>query len=212
VRHVALIAGHAHVCLHQLIRLCAETKVLRRDCGGLQVARRLQSVSGCRQAPWTGRVWRNPASDRRHLSRDGAEWLRMERRMEQLLRQTLDQLLNLLKLLRQYLEQLLQVMNLLLYVLQLLKLLRHDLQELLQHLLLARLNVRRLRTKWMRCEPVPSIWRRCGQRLPDVHRRRSDTVRDSRHNDSSTMFLFESGRSPSLCVTRLGELGTRDYR
>jgi len=114
----------------------------------------------------------------------------------------LHQLLKLMKLLRDDLKQLLEVVDLLLHVLQILELLRHDVQQLLQLLrhdlkqllqdllLLQRVDpLLRLQTERVRCERVPPVRRYSRECLADIARGCPGTIRDSRHSDSSMIFL-----------------------
>jgi len=104
-------------------------------------------------------------------------------------------LLKLLKLLRDDLKQLLlhllQILELLRHdVKQLLQLLRHDLKQLLQHLLLLQRVYALLRlTEGVRCEREPPVRRCYRESLPDIARGCPGTIRDSRHSDSSIIFL-----------------------
>jgi hypothetical protein len=189
------------VALHQLARLGREPKVLWLHAGRVRVPERLNVLTR-REAPWASWVLRESASEctdgRRlncsHRLRSADEWL-----LEEVVRQTLNEVLQLMKLLRQDVKQLLE---LLLHVLQLNELLRHDVQQLLQLLrhnlqqmlqrllLLERLAKRlRLRTKRLRCKREPSVRRRGGECLTDVARGRSHPVRKSRHSDSSGLFV-----------------------
>jgi hypothetical protein len=188
------------VALHQLTRLGREPEVLWLHAGRVRVPERLHVLTR-RKAPWAGCVLRESGSECADGGRlNCSDRLRSadERLLREVVRQTLNEVLQLMKLLRQDVKQLLEIVDLLLHALQLNELLRHDVQQLLQLLrhnlqqvlkrllLLQRLaKLLQLRAKRLRCKPEPAVRRRGGECLTDVARGRSDPVPKSRHSDSS---------------------------